>query len=86
MGIDASPPHFLFFLFSATFRHIGLSRSVVLIDEPELHLHPDVQARFLWGLGRLGIDNQLFFATSSPEITRTAAPHEIVNLAPGRRA
>lgn len=67
-------------LFAVTYRRIGLSHSVVLIDQPELCLHTDQQLRFLRALGRLGADNQMFVATGSTEITRLAAPHEIVAL------
>jgi len=67
-------------LFCVTYRRIGLSHSLVLIDQPELYLHADVQLRFMRALGRLGTDNQTFVATGSIEITRTATPHEIINL------
>lgn len=67
-------------LFCVTFRRIGLSRSIVLVDQPELHQHPDAQLRFVQAIAHLGEDNQVFFATSSPEVTRTATPHQIVRL------
>ncbi len=67
-------------LFAVTFRRIGLSHSIVLVDQPELYLHPDLQTRFVHALGRLGVDNQIFLATGSPEVMRTAAPHEVVHL------
>lgn len=67
-------------LFCVTFRRIGLSRSIVLIDQPELYLHADAQLRFARALGLLGTDNQMFLATGSLEITRTAAPHQIIKL------
>lgn len=52
--------------FAATASLVGLSRSVVLVDTPELHgLDP---ARVVDGLTSLGSDNQIFLATSSPEI------------------
>lgn len=73
-------------LFGVTYRRIGLSRSVVLIDQPELYLHTDLQLRFVQALGRLGVDNQTFFATGSPEITRVAAAHQIIALGGGRKA
>lgn len=72
-------------LFSATFRRIGLSHSIVLVDEPELHLHADMQLGFVHVLEGLGHDNQLFLATGSPEIARAAAAHQIVRLG-GRKA
>ncbi|MEP7126503.1 MAG: AAA family ATPase [Byssovorax sp.] len=67
-------------LFVATFRRIGLSHSIVLVDQPELGLHADAQLGFVRAVEGLGVDNQLFFATGSLEITRTAAPHQLVRL------
>ena len=67
-------------LFVATFRRIGLSRSIVLVDQPELCLHADAQLGFVRAIEGLGVDNQLFFATGSLEITRTAAAHQIIRL------
>lgn len=68
------------FLFAVTFRRVGLSRSIVLVDQPELHWHADAQLRFARSLGKLGAHNQIFLATGSPEVTRTAAGHEIIRL------
>jgi hypothetical protein len=59
-------------LFCATFRWLGLSHSVVLIDEPELHQHADAQSHFVRALGDMGVDNQLFLATGSIELTQAA--------------
>jgi hypothetical protein len=51
-------------MFASTATLVGLSRSIVLIDRPELHgLEP---ARAMDGLSALGKDNQLILATSSP--------------------
>ena len=48
---------------------IGLSRSIVLVDRPELHgLEP---ARALAGLGSLGEDNQLILASSSKALAES---------------
>ena len=68
------------FLFCVTFRTLGLSRSIVLVDEPELHLHADAHASFVQALGRLGVDNQIFVATGSLEITRVA--EQVIRLGP----
>jgi hypothetical protein len=57
-------------LFALTFRRLGLNHSIVLIDEPELHIHPRQQAAFLLLLAALGSDNQIIAATSSPELAR----------------
>lgn len=42
-----------------------IHRSIVLIDELELHLHPLWQARLYQSLGELGLDNQILFTTHS---------------------
>jgi hypothetical protein len=67
-------------LFVATFRRIGLSRSIVLVDQPELCLHADAQLGFVRSIEGLGIDNQIFLATGSLEITRTAVAHQLIRL------
>jgi energy-coupling factor transporter ATP-binding protein EcfA2 len=72
-------------LFAAVFRRIALSRSIVLIDQPELFFHPDDHTRVLHALGGLGEDNQIFAATTSEGILREAAPHQIIRLV-SRRA
>ncbi len=73
-------------LFAAAFQRLALSRSVVLIDTPELGLHPADHARFFRTLCALGEDNQIFAATSSPGILGTVAPEQIIDLSPERRA
>ncbi|MBL8740308.1 MAG: hypothetical protein JNK04_04410 [Myxococcales bacterium] len=52
--------------FAATATLVGLSHSIVLVDRPEVNgLDPQ---RALAGLSALGADNQLFIATSSPDL------------------
>lgn len=72
-------------LFCVAFRRIGLSRSIVLVDQPELYLHSDAQLRFAEAIGGLGEGNQIFLATGSPDVMRMAAPHQIVHLGPGAK-
>src|SRR5258706_14717461 len=55
-------------LFAATFRRSGVRGSLVLIDTPELQLHPDDHARFFAALQRLEPGNQILAATTSPAI------------------
>ncbi|MFO0619537.1 MAG: hypothetical protein U0414_43520 [Polyangiaceae bacterium] len=56
-------------IFSATATLVGLSRSIVLVDRPDLH---GLEAtRALAGLSALGTDNQLIRATSSPAFAAT---------------
>ena len=67
-------------LFAATAAMIGLSRSIVLVDEPELHLGSDRAAAFVGALGRLGEDNQIIVATGSREIIASAPPAAVLHL------
>lgn len=56
----------------------GLRRALVLIDEPELHIHPSEQLRFLNALAGLGEDNQIIAATASKELLGSAPRHQVV--------
>jgi len=73
-------------LFALAFRHLGLAGSLVLIDEPELHIHAAHRVRFLQDLVTLGRDNQIIAATGSAEIVAAAASGQLIDLsAPARR-
>ena len=50
-----------------------IHRSIVLIDELELHLHPLWQDRLYTALPRLGENNQYFFTTHSTHLRDTIA-------------
>ncbi len=52
--------------FAATAALVGLSRSIVLVDRPELHGLDPVRA--FEGICALGEDNQVIAATSAPEL------------------
>lgn len=67
-------------LFATTFRRFGLNRSVVLIDSPELYVHPRRQADFFAAVVALGRDNQIIAATSSPALLAVARPEQIIDL------
>lgn len=58
--------------------HISRSRdaTIIIVDEPELYLHPDVQLRLLEILRDVGAD--VLVATHSTEIMSEADPAEIV--------
>ncbi|HEY4119380.1 MAG TPA: hypothetical protein VGM56_16045 [Byssovorax sp.] len=72
-------------LFAATACAIGLDHSIVLVDRPELHLAPGEAAAFLAGLRALGVDNQIFLATSSREVAAAAEGAAVIDVgaAPG---
>ena len=67
------------------FVHLDIQRSVVLIDELELHLHPPEQQRLLRALPKIGPDCQ-FLITTHSEFLSLAIPNEqVVRLDRGTR-
>jgi len=56
--------------------------SIILIDEPEIHLHPAWQSRLVGALTDLcsQYDAQLILATHSEEVARSVYEHELVLL------
>lgn len=58
--------------------------SIVIIDEPEIYLHPDVQRQLLSILR--GIDADVLLATHSVEIMGEADPSEILLVSKGSRS
>ena len=67
------------------FVRLDIKRSIVLIDELELHLHPPEQQRLLAALPRIGPDCQ-FLITTHSEFLSSAIPNEReVRLAKGTR-
>ncbi len=67
-------------LFAATATLLCLSSSVILVDRPELHVHPEAATRFVQALCSLGRDNQVIVATTSHEILASVDPSQIVRL------
>lgn len=57
------------------FVRLDIKRSVVLIDELELHLHPPEQQRLLAALPKIGPDCQFLISTHS-ELLSSAIPNE----------
>jgi hypothetical protein len=57
------------------FVQLDIRRSIVLIDELELHLHPPEQQRLLAALPRIGPDCQ-FLITTHSEYLSSAIPNE----------
>jgi hypothetical protein len=58
------------------------SDCVVLFDEPELHLHPELSYRLLQTLRRSGQRNQFIFCTHSAEIITASLENTVVFIAP----
>lgn len=53
---------------------------IILIDEPENSLYPDIQTKIVEHYTRLAPDCQFFFATHSPIVASSFEPWEIVEL------
>lgn len=70
-------------IFAATFTHLALHHSIVLVDLPELFLPPADVVRFATALTALGRDNQLVFATGSPDLVAAVEPYQVVRLGEG---
>jgi len=57
--------------------------SIVLIDEPELHLNHEWHSRFIQHLYEMAPDNQYIMATHSEKVFESAPPEKRVLLEPG---
>lgn len=55
---------------------------IVVFDEPELHLHPELSYRLLRTLRDVGERNQFIFCTHSPDIITAALDQTVVFIAP----
>jgi predicted ATPase len=71
-------------LLGATFCRLGLNHSVVLIDTPELHQHPQRHAEVFAAVCALGRDNQIIAATTSAELLSAARPDQVIDLSSAR--
>ncbi|MEP7123283.1 MAG: hypothetical protein ABJE95_20310 [Byssovorax sp.] len=69
-------------LFAGTFELLGLSRSIVLVDTPELHQSDADVAAFARGITELGSDNQIVFATGSSSLAEAIPGAVIIELRP----
>jgi energy-coupling factor transporter ATP-binding protein EcfA2 len=67
-------------LFAGAFELLGLSRSIVLVDGPELHQDDQGAGSFASALTQLGEDNQLIFATGWATIAEALPEALVVGL------
>ena len=63
----------------------GISRSVVLIDELELHLHPPQQQSLMAALRRIGPDCQFIVTSHSPYLEQMTPDEDEIRLPGGQR-
>ena len=66
------------------FVRLDIARSIVLIDELELHLHPPQQQALLAALRRIGPDCQFIITTHSPFLEDVIPEDDIYRLAGGK--
>lgn len=69
-------------LFATTFQRFALTGSLVLVDDPTLHVATDQQPAFFQALATLGPDNQIIAATGSSALLRAASPEQIRWIGP----
>ncbi len=62
------------------FINLNIHRSIILIDEIELHLNPTLHQAFLRATRSLGKDNQFIFTSHSDSIDALMRPKKTINL------
>jgi AAA domain, putative AbiEii toxin, Type IV TA system len=62
----------------------GPADCVVVFDEPELHLHPELSYKLLQTLSTIGNRNQFLFSTHSPEIISASLENTVLFVTPPR--
>ena len=77
---DLSHGEKLLLTFIVEFHKNKWINSVIMIDEPEMSLHPDWQIKLIPLLQKLGENNQFIIATHSKEIIYTFDEDEVVYL------
>jgi ABC-type cobalamin/Fe3+-siderophores transport system ATPase subunit len=60
--------------------------SIIVFDEPELHLHPELSYKLLHTLRNAGLRNQFIFVTHSPDIITASLEHSVVFVGPPKGA
>jgi hypothetical protein len=60
------------------------SDCIVVFDEPEIHLHPELSYKLLQTLRILGKNNQFIFCTHSAEIITASLDNTVVFVSPPR--
>lgn len=67
------------FVRAMALRMLGTNNSVILIDEPEISMHPAWQQRIVKVYEKIGNNNQVIIATHSPHVV-ASVPKESVKL------
>ena len=77
-GLSSGEQMLLLFLIRMVSEHIH--RSVVLVDEIELHQHPIWQRKLLNLLPKMGEENQIIATTHSPYLRDVVPPEAVIEL------
>ncbi|WP_406412015.1 AAA family ATPase [Streptomyces halstedii] len=64
-------------------RRLAAQGGVLLIDEPELHLHPSLQTTILEMIETGSESSQLWLSTHSPNLINSAPVDSLISIAPG---
>ena len=67
-------------LFLETLASLSRERIIVLIDEPELHLHPSLQEKFTEYIKNLSEEKQVFVSTHSPYFFKPCMEDDQIKL------
>lgn len=67
----------VFFILSFFLRH-DVSNAVIVIDEPELHLHPELARLLVRTMQSIKLGNQVWLATHNPEIIDEAGRDRVI--------
>ena len=70
----------VFFLLSFFLRH-NVTNAVVVIDEPELHLHPELGRLLIRAMQRVKSNNQIWLATHNAEVIDEAGRDRVTYIA-----
>ncbi|WDF79105.1 AAA family ATPase [Mucilaginibacter sp. KACC 22773] len=62
------------------FHQLATKGSIILMDEPDAHLHPELQKRYLEVLKNIGQGNQLMLTTHSPEMMAAAGSEALYTV------
>ena len=58
------------------------SDCIIVFDEPELHLHPELTYKLIQTLKAIGDRNQFLFCTHSPDIITASLDHSVIFITP----
>ena len=67
-------------LFLETLASLSKENIIIIIDEPELHLHPYLQEKLIQYLKDLSKDKQILLSTHSPYFFKNCSANDIVEL------